>query len=168
MPNDREDPTPTRQVIPLQPFPSWWLIAQREKGVKEAPGTADNPRIVEYLKATDLPPSRWHDSTAHCAAFVCWCLEQARLPNPRYASARAFGHYGTRLRVPRLGALMIFWRDVKNPAPGQFALGHIGLYVRSSAEQYVVYGANQDNTVKDKPYPKERLLDIRWPPGVPL
>ena len=34
--------------------PSWMAIANSEIGVKEYPGNGENPRIVEYLKSTNL------------------------------------------------------------------------------------------------------------------
>ena len=131
--------------------------------MKEAPGPADNPRILEYLKATNLGKDHWHDSTAHCAAFVCWVLEQAKLPNPRYAQARKFLHYGIALPEPRPGCLAVLWREKKDSPKG-----HVAFWVRNSAEQLVLFGANQRNEVREETYPKARLLGFRWPPGVPI
>jgi uncharacterized protein (TIGR02594 family) len=148
--------------------PAHYVRARGEIGQKEAPGTADNPRIVEYLRTTNLDKKYWHDATAHCAAFVCWVLEQEKLPNPRYAKARNFLHYGSALTEPRLGCLVILWRTTKDAPRGQVGDGHIGFYVKSSAERLLLLGANQHNEVCEQYYPAIRLLEYRWPPGVPL
>lgn len=53
-------------------------IYTAEIGVREASGRNDGPRVEEYLRYTHLKPGNpW------CAAFVCWCLGQAGVPNPR-------------------------------------------------------------------------------------
>lgn len=153
---------------PPPPDPPWIVIARRELGVAELPGAADNPRIIEYLKATRLPPSMWHDSTAHCAAFVSWVLLEAKLPSPRTASARAYMEYGQRLTEPRVGAITVFSRG-PNPAHGHVAF-FIGLEVAETGvvQNILVLGANQRNQVRVAPYAAARLLGYRWPAGVPL
>ncbi len=153
-------PKPDR---PPPELPPWYAIARTEIGVRELPGGADNPRIIEWLKCTNLGPKHWHDSTAHCAAFACWCLQQAGLPNPKYAQARNFMRYGSGLAEPRLGCLVVLWR--KSPHSG---LGHIGMYVSTTAERLVLFGANQRNQVCEALYPKSHVLGYRWPPGAPL
>lgn len=69
--------------------PAWLRIAVAERGVKEKPGAADNPRIVEYLKSTNLgSPQNKNDETAWCSAFVNWCVEQAGFDGTDSALAR--------------------------------------------------------------------------------
>ncbi|PWG81931.1 CHAP domain-containing protein, partial [Pararcticibacter amylolyticus] len=49
-----------------------------ELGVREATGRNDGTRVELFLHYTHLKPGNpW------CAAFVCWCLGQAGIPNPR-------------------------------------------------------------------------------------
>lgn len=147
---------------PPPKLPRFYALARKEEGVKERAGDADNPRIVEYLKATALPEALWHDSTAHCAAFVSWCLREAKLVNPGYASARNFLKYGLRLTEPRLGCITVLWR-VSPSSPH----GHVAFFVGFSAERVLLYGANQHNEVCEALYPRARILGYRWPPGVP-
>lgn len=160
-PNPPAPPPP-----PDAPDPPWLAIARAELGVAELAGEADNPRIVEYLKATHLPPAAWHDATAHCAAFVSWVLLQAKLPSPRTASARAFLKYGQTVPInaPHLGAIAVFSRGA-DPAKG-----HVALWIDSKpgTPDVLVLGANQGNRVCIAHYARSRLLGVRWPAGVPL
>lgn len=136
-------------------WPKWMLVAEHEIGVREFPGKADNPRIVEYLRATRLSETLMHDETAHCAAFVCWVLEQSKLPNPHYAAARNFAHYGDAVIQPEFGDILVFTRG---------AGGHVAFFVRDIGADFEVLGANQGNAVCYAHYPKERLLAVRRPP----
>ena len=50
-------------------------LAQRFVGVKEAPGSADNPQVLAFLKLDDEWPER--DEVAWCSAFanyIAWLL----------------------------------------------------------------------------------------------
>jgi len=157
-----EDDKYTKPTVPrLQAVPPWYAIARAELGTHEVAGAGDNPRIVEYLKATNLHSKFWHDSTAHCAAFVSWVMRESGLPNPRYASARLYLKYGTPLTAPRLGCITVLWRG--DPHSGQ---GHVGFWVRDQGADMILFGANQDNDVRDKPYPRFRLLGFRLPPKI--
>lgn len=141
--------------------PLWLEIARAEIGVKEVPGPGDNKRILEYLRATNLPKAMWHDSTAHCAAFVSWCLGMAGVTNPRFASARSFLSYGTKLDKPRPGCIVVFSRP-PNPLHG-----HVGFYLGKKNVELLnfanVLGANQHNQVCYALYPEARVLGYRWP-----
>ena len=56
-------------------------VAETQKGVKEIPGSVDNPKIVEYAQSCTLQAQE--DETAWCSSFVNWCvLIAAILLNP--------------------------------------------------------------------------------------
>jgi len=56
-------------------------VAKTQKGVKEIPGSVDNPKIVEYAQSCTLQAQ--DDETAWCSSFVNWCvLIAAILLNP--------------------------------------------------------------------------------------
>ncbi len=93
----------------MQDTTPWLTIAQKEIGVKETPGTAATPRIMEYLAAT-TGPAYAGDETAWCAAFVSWCLEQAKIRSLRTKSSRAYEKYGEPLKEPVVGCIVIFER----------------------------------------------------------
>lgn len=50
-------------------LPRWYELALGERGVKEAPGAADNPVVQAYYKDAGHPEVK-HDSVPWCAAFV--------------------------------------------------------------------------------------------------
>lgn len=137
--------------------PDWLLCARREIGVKERPGDADNPRIVEYLSATRIKPAMQEDETPWCAAFVSWVLEQSGIPSTRSAAARSYLSWGQELAEPRRGCVVVLSRT---QAP---AHGHVGFYLSGSPQHVLVLGGNQSNRVSIKEYPRERVLSYRWP-----
>jgi hypothetical protein len=75
-------------------------IAASQVGVRESGGNNRGPSIVEYQKASWLPPGPW----PWCAAFCCWALREmlhtpagamfldgARVDEWRCKDAKAFG-----------------------------------------------------------------------------
>lgn len=118
------------------------LIAAGEVGQRETrDGKTSNPRIVIYQSYTRLPEHLRRDETEWCAAFVCFSLDEGGCVNPRYAMARNFEHYGTRVKVPEFGDILIFGRgkDAKQ--------GHVCFYVADLGADYEVLGGNQHNSV---------------------
>ncbi|SEM17178.1 CHAP domain-containing protein [bacterium A37T11] len=54
------------------------ILYTAELGVREATGLNDGPRVEEYQHYCGVGKgSNW------CSAFVCWCLGQTRLANPK-------------------------------------------------------------------------------------
>jgi hypothetical protein len=118
---------------PLLP-PALVTISLREIGVSESPPNSNTgPRVTEYKAATNLnPKSAW----PWCAAFVCWCVQQALLQTgtketktfkrPRTAGAWDFENWSreqddsTNTKKPHRG-------DIR---PGDivcFTFSHIGI-----------------------------------------
>lgn len=139
--------------------PPWLTIALREFGQKERLGPADNPRIVEYLKATRIVPAMHHDETAWCAAYVGWCLEKAGIEPSRKASAQSYRAWGHEVVKPQIGCIVVLTRG-SNPNQG-----HVGFYVGEVGSDILVLGGNQDNAVSIAPYARSRVLSYRWPHG---
>ena len=138
--------------------PKWLEIARGELGQKELPGGADNPRIVEYLKATTLPTNMQHDETAWCASFVCWCLEQAGVRSTRKANARSYLDWGRPVSFPSPGCVAVFVRGA-NPAQG-----HVGFVVGVEPNgDILLLGGNQGNQVSIKRQDRGHLLSLRMP-----
>lgn len=134
-------------------WPKWMLIAEKEIGVREVAGTRDSFRIKEYQAATHLPEGARKDETAWCACFVSWVLEQADEPNPKYALARNYLHYGVSVMIPRFGDIAVFTRGE--------ASGHVGFFVRDVGADIELLGGNQNNSVRYSHYPANRLLGFR-------
>lgn len=137
--------------------PQWLTIARAELGVTETPGPDSTPRVIEYLRATRLPPSMMDDLTPWCGAFVCWALQQAGVEHTGSAGARSYLHWGQRLEQPRYGCVVVLSRP---PRPHS---GHVGFWVGTSGDSVLVLGGNQANAVSIRPYPARRVLGYRWP-----
>jgi len=141
-------------ILAPEEFP-WMPIALSERGEKEVPGSGNNPRIVEYLRSTDLDRGlAAQDATPWCSGFVNWCVEQSGFDGSNSASARSWLHWGKSVAEPRRGCITVFRRD---------GGGHVAFYVRSEGAEHLVLGGNQSNQVSIAGYAKERLLGFRVP-----
>lgn len=56
----------------------WLDLAEAEIGIKEVPGTGDNPRVLEYHSATSYGAP--HDSVPWCSSFINWPCGRSRWP----------------------------------------------------------------------------------------
>lgn len=130
---------------------------EERDGVKRKPGAGDNPRIVQYLKSTDLgKPANRNDETAWCSAFVNWCVEQSDHDGTNSAAARSWMHWGKGTKRPTKGAIVVLWRGSKTGTQG-----HVGFYVRSVNSRIELLGGNQGDRVSLQQFPKNRLLGYR-------
>lgn len=149
-------PRPIAVVTEEEEFP-WMTIALREMGVKETPGTGNNPRVVAYLRSTSLDADMAaKDATPWCSAFVNWCVEGCGIPGSNSAAARSWLTWGQVLTVPRRGCIAVFSRD---------GGGHVAFFMGISSEldQILVLGGNQGDEVSVRGYDKSRLLGYRLP-----
>ena len=141
--------------------PPWLVTALEEIGTTEVPGNANNPRVVEYHKATTLKASL--DSVPWCAAFCNWCLMQNRIVGTDSARARSFLNWGTDVPLDKwkLGAIAVFSRG-NNPAEG-----HVGFLLDVYGGMYDIISGNTSNRVRITKYGRQGLLGLRWPNVVP-
>jgi uncharacterized protein (TIGR02594 family) len=146
----------TTSLPPRSTWPKWMVTAEKEIGVREKFGKENNPRIIEYLRATRLDEQKLADETAWCAAFVSWCLEQSGYSNPRYALARNYLKYGdpVELGAARFGDILVFDH-------GKHA--HVCFYVVDIGTDIEVLGGNQLNSVRYSHESKQNLLGVRRP-----
>lgn len=143
----------------------WLQAAIAEIGVKEIAGAKHNPRVLEYGKAVSLSVTT--DEVPWCSNFVSWCLWKAGIGSTRSARARSYEAWGVSVRAaPAPGAIAVFWRG-ESRSSGQ---GHVGFYMGGdpAGGRIAVLGGNQGDAVSLKVYATARLLDLRWPEGVPL
>lgn len=147
-----------RRVVadaPVSPF-RWFDIAYGEIGVHEVVGAGDNPRIVEYLRSTNLDaPGSAQDETPWCSAFVNWCVERAGYAGTDSAWARSWLSWGMPSEAPVPGCIAVLQRNV--------TAGHVGFFLRAEASQLVLLGGNQSDGVSLSSYPSDRLLGFRVP-----
>lgn len=135
-------------------FP-WMPIALAEVGVKAFPGSADNARIVEYLRSTNLgAPYNANDETAWCSGFVNWCLERSGLEGTDSAWALSWSNWGKEVREPRRGSIAVFTR------PGG---GHVGFVMSRTAQNVELLGGNQSEAVTIERRSTKALVGFREP-----
>lgn len=137
-------------------LPPWYKVAQSEMetGVQEIKGKEDNPRIVEYHKATSLRAP--DDETAWCSAFVNWCMMTAGVARTDKANARSWLDWGITLTEPREGCVVVFKRG------SQAWQGHVGFFIGFQGDQVLCLGGNQGDEVNISGYSKSRVLGYRW------
>lgn len=139
-----------------------------ERGVLEIPGPKDEERIVLYHTFTTLKAQ--DDETSWCAAFVNYCEAQANgyetgeewiaahLHGAGQANARSLLRYGQAADKPKVGDIVVYWRESKTSWKG-----HVG-YVFAPDDGFgnvLTLGGNQGNRVSIKPYPQSRVLGYR-------
>ena len=79
--------------------PPWMSFAWADLHVAEAPGTPDNPRIVDYFRRVGHADVD-NDATPWCAAYVGACLERAGLRSTRSLAARSYLAWGVDTVAP--------------------------------------------------------------------
>lgn len=136
--------------------PPWLQIARRELGVKEVPGPGSHPRILQYHDATRLHAKS--DEVPWCAAFVCWCLEQAGVRSTRSATASSYAVYGRPSEMVD-GAIVVF----SKADPDAGGTGHVAFLVGYDADHVCVLGGNQANAVTIAKRPRSRIVAVRFP-----
>lgn len=138
--------------------PEWLKIAFAEVGVRETPGSRSTPRVVEYLKTV----GHSSDAVAWCSAFVNWVFRQIGTKGTGSAMARSWQSWGERLKTPRRGCVVVFWRSSRKGT-----LGHVGFYLGTDRGMIRVLGGNQTNAVTaDSLYSPDRVLAYVWPTGI--
>ncbi len=132
-------------------------VAWGELGIAEAPGPADNPRIVEYHQATTLLAQ--DDEVAWCSAFVNWCMVSAGLAGTEKANARSWLDWGSPVdpRYAPVGSVVVLWRESFDSWKG-----HVGFLVGQSSRRVALLGGNQADRVCVRDYPADRVLGARW------
>ena len=135
----------------------WLIKAKSFIGLKETPGSADNPTIMEWAK----DQSKWvenvytGDDIPWCGLFVAECIKASNveitIQNP--LSALEWKNFGEKTE-PCLGAIMIFSRN---------GGGHVGFYISEDSSTYHILGGNQSDAVNITRVAKDRFVGARWP-----
>lgn len=131
-------------------------IALDQVGIKEIPGTQDNPEVLKYFNEIGFDGAKLKDETAWCSAFASWVAKEANLQYSKKLNARSWLNVGTKVTTPEKGDVVIFWRESKTSWKG-----HVAFFIRETQNWIYVLGGNQNNQVKISAYPKNRLLGYR-------
>ncbi|HWM31377.1 MAG TPA: TIGR02594 family protein [Methyloceanibacter sp.] len=137
-------------------LPSWYEFALAERGVKEAPGGANNPAVVAYYRDAGHAGVK-HDSVPWCAAFVGAMLKRAGIKSSGSLLARSYLNWGKKLKQPRQGCIVVLKRG------NSTWQGHIAFFDHEEGGRLVCLGGNQSDRVCFAPYATSRLLGFRWP-----
>jgi len=136
-------------------------IAALEVGVKEAVGSANNARVVEYSRyASKNNKVEQPDSVPWCSSFVCWVAEKAGMGSTDSMMARSWLNWGVSSKKdPLPGDIVVYWRGNRSGWKG-----HVGIYLRTNRDGSIVtLGGNQSDEVNISQYSAAKLLDIRRP-----
>ncbi|WP_020179662.1 TIGR02594 family protein [Methylopila sp. M107] len=141
--------------------PAWLVAARKDLGLKEIVGSKHEPRVVKFFAESG---NAWvkDDETAWCAAFVGAKLAEAGLKGTGKLNARSYLDWGTPLKTPVPGCIVVFKRGSSTWQ------GHVAFFLRDLGSQIEVLGGNQSNSVSIARYVKLNLLGFLWPTGVPL
>lgn len=127
-------------------------IAKKEIGVKEIKG-GENPRIIEYHSCCTLKAKE--DEIAWCAAFVNWCLNQAKIKGTNLANASSFLEWGQELKTPIEGCVVVIKSSKTNSGY------HVGFFNGFEDKYVKVIGGNQSDQVKESKFLKESVVSYR-------
>lgn len=139
----------------------WLKSAEADLGIHEVAGDGAHPRIIEMFAKAGHPDIK-SDETAWCAAAVgCWLAENGIKPSGKL-NARSYLDWGTNLPDPVLGCIVVMERP---PDPDA---GHVAIFKRTVGDQVEVIGGNQADGVSVTRFPADRVINYRWPTGVPM
>lgn len=145
----------------MQQHVPWLDYLDRHIGLKEIPGPAHQPQIVEWGRQAGI--AWWNnDEDAWCAVAVNGALVNCGYPSTRSALARSFIGYGTALAKPVRGAIVVF------PRGSNALYGHVGIVDRVNDDgTLMVISGNVGNEVRRSLFRTASILPdgIRWPPG---
>lgn len=137
--------------------PAWVATAERYIGVKEVPGSGNNPVIVGWLIRLK---AWWRDDLAPwCGVLLGFVfIETGIVPPKAWYRAKAYLDWGVPLNAPAYGCVVVFSRT---------GGGHVGLVVgRDTSGRLMVLGGNQSDKVSVVPFDMSRVAGYRWPPNV--
>lgn len=134
----------------------WLDIARANLGLREAPGKANNPKVVAFYAEAGHPEIK-SDETAWCAAFVGACLKRADYPNTGDLTARSYLKYGKALDEPQEGCIVVLKRGHSTWQ------GHVGFCVGWTSRTVKILGGNQSDAVTIASFPMSQVLGYRWP-----
>lgn len=138
-------------MVEVDPIP-WYTLALKERGVLEAPGGKDNPKVVAYYRDAGFPSVK-HDAVPWCAAFVGAMLKRAGIKPSGSLLARSYLNWGKKISSPVKGCVVVLQRGSST------FLGHVCFYVSPG----MGLGGNQSDRVSIAPFNAKRILGYRMP-----
>lgn len=154
----RPAPLPT----PVVGEPLWLAEARSLLGVRETPGTANNPQIMGWAKNLD----QWYpgDDVPWCGLFLAHCMAVGAPEEPQDFNRLGARTWGEEFGVdcPEwTGSVVSFWRTHKTKSWN----GHVGILTGVNDTHVRIIGGNQSDTVSEIWLERERLLRVKGPEG---
>lgn len=154
--------------------PPWLTEARAHVGLREAPGKANNPTLMQMARDLD----QWYpgDDVPWCGLFAAHCMAVGAPDEPQRFNrlgARNWLEYGVDAldrgtpgeAVLPLGGVAVFWRT----HPTKSWHGHVAPAITGQNRTHVrVIGGNQSDSVSEAWFPRSRLLGVRKPEGAVL
>lgn len=154
------DEAAVKEMLPTDDHDIPWMdFARGFIGLREAPGSANNPTIMDW--ADDLDVHYPGDDVPWCGLFEGLVMKEAAPAEPQPSNilgARNWLKYGKEVD-PGYGVVLVFWRT----HPTRSWHGHVGNYVGEDDTAYHVLGGNQSDSVSIVRIAKDRLLGARAP-----
>lgn len=137
----------------------WVVEARKNLNIHEIKGPQHCAEILQYWRDIKRGGIK-DDETPWCAAFVGAMLERVGIQSTRFESARSYLTWGTELREPVPGCIVVFTRD---------GGGHVGFVVgQNENRDLLVLGGNQSDAVNIRAFQRSRVTGYRWPAGEAL
>jgi uncharacterized protein (TIGR02594 family) len=134
------------------------LLVQKglqEYGTLEAPGAANNKKILGWASELGIRATYTADSVPWCGLFMGVVAKRAGKSWPKNPLwALNWAKWGVEAGQPMLGDILTFTRD---------GGGHVGVYIAEDTTTYHVLGGNQNNSVSITRILKKRLYRARRP-----
>ena len=131
-------------------------FALSDFGLAEVEGPNNNPKILAMAELLNVPYP--NDEISWCGIAVgYWCKLAGYNPPKNHAGARNWLSWGRAVSDPKLGDIVVLWREDINSWKG-----HVGIYINHpDAKTINILGGNQGNKVCIAPYSSDRVLGYR-------
>lgn len=152
----------TQQYLPDEPViaqttaPPWMAIAEAELAKKPPiveSGSPPNPEIIKYFHSTNYETTR---EEPWCAAFVSYCMDQAKISSLRSARAADWISWGFSVSKPPYGSVAVMSPLVTGSS------GHVGFVTGATSTHIEVLGGNQHDALNKTMYKKSLVRDYRY------
>ena len=124
-------------------------------GLSEIDGPLSNPEIMEFFYDIGFSWVK-DDSTAWCSAAINFFAKKHLYERSGKLDARSWLKVGEIVLEPRLGDIVVFWRESYDSWKG-----HVGIYINHNDKYIWCLGGNQGNSISITAYPRNRLLGYR-------
>jgi len=165
------EPEPPEPPTPPDGVPAWLTAMRSITGMTEAPGSADNPKIIGMARKIGetwpnqkaYSDSYKHDDTPWCGLTVAYCMTMAGIEpvfgptdTDRWMWALAWSDWpnSVHLAEPRLGCIVVMERE---------GGGHVTLFESEDGSNYRCRGGNQGDMVNVSSYSKSGVVALVWP-----